>query len=61
MPQLPNADGIVEAGIGTCQSCNHTLQDNQHGLDQDDFGMVGDVYEYLGRCKYCKFCREELR
>jgi hypothetical protein len=44
-----------------CEFCNHTLEDNNHGPDQNDF-CINDKSEliYKGKCTYCKFCREEF-
>lgn len=40
-----------------CELCGHSLIDNDHGFDQNDWGMVGDDVVYAGQCTYCKVCR----
>ncbi len=41
-----------------CKSCGHTLTDNRHGPDQNDFvyDAVTDKFCHTGRCTYCKLC-----
>lgn len=35
-----------------CEWCGHSLDNNSHGVDQNDFS--GTVY--LGKCTYCNQC-----
>lgn len=39
-----------------CPYCKHSLKDNSHGVDQNDFNGM----EYSGRCTYCKECRKPI-
>lgn len=42
-----------------CSDCGHSLRDNNHGPDQNDYGMddFGKI-KYLGSCTYCKECQK---
>jgi hypothetical protein len=44
----------------TCNLCGHSLKNNNHGGDQNDF-YINENNEliYRGKCTYCKICREE--
>ena len=39
-----------------CGLCQHPLEDNAHGPDQNDFEMNGDKLKHFGTCTYCKYC-----
>jgi hypothetical protein len=39
-----------------CPDCGHSLKDNQHGPDQNDFDHTG---KHLGYCTYCRYCRQD--
>lgn len=39
-----------------CPLCGHSLEDNQHGFDQNDASMDGDKLVHCGRCTYCRVC-----
>ncbi len=43
----------------TCKSCGHSLHDNSHGPDQNDFIYDSklDKWIHRGVCTYCKLCR----
>lgn len=44
-----------------CVYCKHTLIDNSHGPDQNDFYINNDGYlSHSQRCTYCKFCNPRL-
>lgn len=43
--------------MANCKSCGHSLKDNDHGPDQNDFEMDGDKCFYVGSCTYCKACQ----
>lgn len=40
-----------------CPDCGHSLVNNEHGPDQNDFDLDGDKLVYLGSCTYCKECQ----
>ena len=46
----------------TCPDCGHTLKDNNHGPDQNDFfyNYTAGKYEHSGVCTYCIYCNDEL-
>jgi hypothetical protein len=43
-----------------CPECKHSLKDNEHGPDQNDFIMEEDNLTYLGSCTYCKECNPPI-
>lgn len=45
----------IETSISVCNYCNHSLKDNSHGVDQNDF----DGTIYRGKCTYCKECHSK--
>ncbi len=47
--------GLEHRGLsaGFCPYCHHSLKDNGHGVDQNDFSGV----QYLSTCMYCKQCQ----
>lgn len=40
-----------------CPNCGHSLINNEHGIDQNDF-VLGEDNEYhlTGSCTYCRDC-----
>lgn len=42
----------------TCPDCNHSLMNNSHGFDQDDYywNADEDTYKHKDSCKYCNVC-----
>ena len=44
--------------VEVCRLCGHSMEDNLHGLDQNDVIMVDDELVHSGRCTYCKECRK---
>lgn len=45
-----------------CTMCNHSLKDNDHGLDQNDIWMdEKEEVHHTGSCTYCKECNPRLR
>ena len=44
-----------------CDICHHTLDNNRHGLDQND-GYIDDEGNLIlyGTCTYCGFCNGRL-
>lgn len=40
-----------------CPTCHHSMENNQHGFDQNDGHMEGEKLILSGRCTYCKICR----
>jgi hypothetical protein len=45
-----------------CPDCGHSLEDNEHGFDQNDFEYDSETgkFIYLGSCAYCKECNPAL-
>ena len=45
-----------------CPDCGHSLVDNNHGPDQNDYeyDMENDTFIYVGSCTYCKYCNPAL-
>jgi hypothetical protein len=43
----------------TCPNCGHSLTDNNHGPDQNDFeyDFENDTLIHRGSCTYCKECQ----
>ena len=39
-----------------CYDCGHSLENNNHGFDQNDAVMDGDNLIHSGRCTYCRVC-----
>jgi len=47
--------------LGTfCPDCGHSLEDNNHGPDQNDYDydVQLDRIFYSGSCTYCKICQK---
>jgi hypothetical protein len=46
-----------------CPDCGHSLIDNAHGPDQNDYEYIPETQrvEYSGSCTYCKECQRETR
>jgi hypothetical protein len=46
-----------------CPNCNHTLEDNNHGCDQNDFyyDPKEDTYKHSGKCTYCIYCNDRFK
>ena len=46
-----------------CPECGHSLKDNKHEPDQNDFEYDSPSGKavYLGSCTYCKVCRGEAK
>lgn len=44
-----------------CDSCKHSLENNMHGIDQNDLEMdeKGNCI-YLDRCTYCRICNPRI-
>jgi len=41
-----------------CPNCNHSLIQNNHGIDQNDFYIdYNGNLKHTGHCTYCKDCR----
>lgn len=57
---LPPYGNIRRKLAENCPDCGHTLENNQHGFDQNDAHMEGDKLIHHGRCTYCKFCNPNL-
>lgn len=45
-----------------CPDCGHSLKDNKHGPDQNDYWYddAVDGYRHSGTCTYCRECNKEL-
>lgn len=43
-----------------CISCGHSLDDNNHGFDQNDGYLDGDKLVHSGSCTYCRDCNPIL-
>jgi hypothetical protein len=45
-----------------CEFCGHTLENNRHGLDQNDayYDSERDVIVHSGVCTYCKLCTDKM-
>lgn len=43
-----------------CPYCKHSMENNLHGLDQNDLEMVEEEAVYVGSCTYCKVCNPIL-
>jgi len=46
--------------FSTCGLCHHSFKDNNHGFDQNDAYMDGDVMVHCGSCTYCNVCNPSL-
>ena len=45
-----------------CNLCNHSLENNLHGFDQNDYYEDADGnFKHRGRCTYCKECNPRLK
>ena len=46
---------------GTCPDCGHSLKDNEHGPDQNDYDYEPETGKtvHMGSCTYCKECQKE--
>lgn len=44
-----------------CVLCHHSLEDNQHGFDQNDAEVAGEQLVHSGTCTYCKICNPRMR
>lgn len=44
-----------------CNLCNHTLENNNHGFDQNDAWLEGDKLIHSGKCTYCIYCNPRLK
>lgn len=46
-----------------CPDCKHSLENNLHGFDQNDWTIdeTGTKLVYLGSCTYCKICNPRLK
>lgn len=44
-----------------CTLCSHSLENNDHGFDQNDFYFDGDKLIHVGRCTYCIECNSKLK
>lgn len=44
-----------------CPDCKHSLEDNNHGFDQND-GFLDENGELVhsGRCTYCRICNPRI-
>ena len=50
--QVPDDDEV-------CPDCGHSLKDNRHGPDQNDYVMAENgSYHHSGHCTYCKECQQ---
>jgi len=46
--------------LNICELCSHSLDNNLHGLDQNDAWLDEDgTLVHGGICTYCKICRGE--
>jgi hypothetical protein len=54
---------MKEAKQHFCDLCNHSLEDNLHGFDQNDyyFDASLDTFVHCGSCTYCKECNPALK
>jgi hypothetical protein len=45
----------------SCPFCGHLLENNDHGLDQND-ATLNELYEFVhsGSCTYCRVCNPEI-
>jgi hypothetical protein len=45
-----------------CLDCGHSLINNVHGPDQNDYIYYKETDEYIhsGHCTYCKECQKEI-
>lgn len=44
-----------------CPYCNHNMENNRHGWDQNDFGLdANGEFQHTGTCTYCKVCNPRL-
>lgn len=46
-----------------CELCGHSLEDNLHGFDQNDYYWddIQAQYVHCGSCTYCKACNPALK
>lgn len=46
-----------------CSNCGHSLENNLHGPDQNDFYYDAEKDEYVacGSCTYCRECNPKLK
>ncbi len=44
-----------------CAACGHSLTDNLHGPDQNDYEWHGEELVHTGRCTYCAECNPRLK
>jgi len=44
----------------SCPDCRHSLKNNEHGFDQNDADMDGDVLVHSGQCTYCRECNPKM-
>ena len=47
----------------TCGFCGHYLENNSHGIDQNDvyYDSTDGDYKHTGSCTYCKECNPRLK
>jgi hypothetical protein len=54
--------------MGSCNLCDHSLENNSHGLDPNDLYVdQNDLYvdenemlQHFGSCTYCRVCNPRL-
>ena len=46
-----------------CPDCGHSLDNNLHGIDQNDFIYDPKIhgYVYCGNCTFCNICNPRLK
>ena len=47
--------------MSVCANCAHSLIDNLHGFDQNDWYVEHNKLIYFGCCTYCKECNPDLK
>ena len=45
-----------------CPDCHHSLENNNHGFDQNDFEWLEaeETFIHSGRCTYCEVCNPRI-